>query len=106
MIEHYGFIDLVKLYRRELGYAGMAATVCALRHIQKRDDWRNVVSSAVLCGALALCIDYLMSLIGISGTRAGLFFAFVIGYIGVDSILVIFHDKFPLLMGKGKDNTP
>lgn len=105
MMEHYGFIDLVKLYRRELGYAGMAAVVCALRHIQKRDEWRNVVISAILCGALALCIDYLMGLVGISGGRAGLFFAFVLGYIGVDSMLVLFNDKFPLLKGN-KEKTP
>lgn len=78
---------LFQHYRQEFGYAFAAATMCALRHIQLRHDWRETCTSAAMCALFAFGVDAALGFFGLSGGKAAWMVACFIGYIGIDTVM-------------------
>lgn len=70
-------------YRHNIGLGLVSALMCALRHIQIRDNWRNTFTSAIMCGLVSFGIDEgLTEWFGLSGKSTYLVATFI-GYIGI-----------------------
>ncbi|AOE41225.1 hypothetical protein BEE12_16020 [Pantoea agglomerans] len=96
-----GFIELMRMYRRELGYGAAAAIMAACKHLRQGDHWFVAFMSAIMAGLLGVCADALLTMLGLKPETGGLFLACVIGFLGVDTIFaMVLPDR---LRGKSGD---
>lgn len=77
--------QLFYLYRNQLGYGLLSATINALAHYKHKDTARDSFVDVLFCGAIGWSVDHLLITTGMPAS-AGVIVAAMIGYVGADWI--------------------
>lgn len=93
MLGDMNFWQLLHMYRTELGYGLCAAIISACLHIQRGDPRRIWVTEAVLAGIVGSTANLALDVFGVVDTKAGVFLAMVVGFIGARTILAKVMEK-------------
>lgn len=105
MLGDMNFWQLIHMYRTELGFGLCAAVISACLHIQRGDPRRIWMTEALLAGIVGSSANLLLDLVGVSDTKAGVFLAMVVGFVGARTILSKIMEKlgFTFEFKKTKD---
>lgn len=97
MSEHTTLWQLFQLYRVELGYSFIAASVAVFRHWQLRHPFSDIVSGGAICAAVAFGMNNILSFFGIDHGTWGYLASVFLGYVGVETALDWASEKIPFL---------
>lgn len=97
MSDQVTLYQIFHTYRHELGFSFVAALVAVFRHWQLRHPFRDIVTSGVLCAAVAFGINTILEAFGISGGKWNYLASVLLGYVGVESVLDAVSEKLPFL---------
>ena len=106
MREEHTLYELFCTYRHELGYSFIACFVAVLRHWQKGDNFRQTFTNGLLCAAAAFGMHNILTAFDIDAGRWAYEASFLLGYVGVHTVLNILEEKIPFLKAitGSKDN--
>jgi hypothetical protein len=90
-------IQLFEFYRRDLGYGAVAAFVCVLRSVQLKHTFRNSCVNASIVAIVAFGMANLLELFYLEPNKYGYLASVFLGYLGVDTLLGVLADRFPLV---------
>ncbi|MCS5737552.1 phage holin family protein [Herbiconiux daphne] len=97
--------EFFHLYRNQLGYGLLAATVNALAHYKRKDSARDSFVDVLFCGAIGWGVDGFLRAHGMAPEGA-VMAAAMIGYIGAQGISDLIRSKLGLGGNNGSAQNP
>lgn len=93
--QYSAFWEIFSLYKNQLGYGILSATINALSHYKKNDSARDSFVDVVFCGAIGWGVDSLLSNWAMPADAA-VIIAAMIGYIGATGLSDMIKKRFGL----------
>ncbi|URC22393.1 antiholin protein [Serratia phage vB_SmaM-Susuwatari] len=97
--------QMFMLYRKELGFSALAATIAVLCSWHRRERGREIFFNGIMAGIVGMFIEDLINVFGLS-PKAATFACIMVGYIGATAIMDKVSEKFPILGSKKAEPKP